>query len=198
MRPDGVIRVYVCGVGGQGSLTASRLLGEAALAADLPVTVSEVHGMSQRGGIVESTVLIGEAKSPLIGKGDADLLLAFEPLEALRALPYCSSKTVAVVNTRTIVPFTVTMGQGVYPALPEILSRIAERTGKLIAFDAAALAESTGQAMAVNAVLLGAVTKTGVVPISPEILRKIVIEAVPAKFARTNAQAFDLGSDATN
>jgi len=196
MKADGNTRIYLCGVGGQGSLTASRLLGEAAMAADLPVTVSEVHGMSQRGGIVESTVLIGGAKSPLIGKGDADLLIAFEPLEALRAVSYCSDKTVAVVNTRPIVPFTVAMGQGEYPHVDQVLQKTKESVGRLVAFDATDLAEQAGNAQAVNAVLLGAVAKTGATPLAAETIRKIVTESVPAKFAETNAKAFALGFDA--
>ncbi|NLH51056.1 MAG: indolepyruvate ferredoxin oxidoreductase subunit beta [Myxococcales bacterium] len=193
MKPDGNTRVYICGVGGQGSLTASRLLGEAALAAGLPVTVSEVHGMSQRGGVVESTVLIGGAKSPLIGRGDADILLAFEPLEALRALPYCSRKTVAVINTRPIVPFTVTIGQGKYPPLEKILDQVRAAVGRVIALDATALAEQAGNAMAVNAVLMGAMTHARSLPVEKEAVRRVVIEAVPEKFRATNAKAFELG-----
>lgn len=196
MKPDGNTRIYICGVGGQGSLTASRLLGEAALAAGLPVTVSEVHGMSQRGGVVESTVLIGGAKSPLIGAGDADLLLAFEPLEALRALPYCSKKTVAVINTRSIVPFTVTLGQGKYPGLERILTQVREAVGEVIALDATSLAEQAGNGQAVNAVLMGAVTHARTLPLDQETLRRVVVGAVPEKFRETNAKAFALGAEA--
>ncbi|MDP8222351.1 MAG: indolepyruvate oxidoreductase subunit beta [Candidatus Lernaella stagnicola] len=196
MNPDKTTRVYLCGVGGQGSLTASRLLGEAAMAADLPVTVSEVHGMSQRGGIVESAVLIGGAKSPLVGRGDADVLMAFEPLEALRALPYCGGKTVAVVNTRAIVPFTVTLGHGEYPDRDDILEQVAAVCRRLISFDATTLAEQAGNAMAANAVMLGAVAATGALPMSVEVIERIVTEGVPAKFRATNQQAFNLGKAA--
>ena len=105
------LRVAVRGVGGQGSLTLSRLLGEAALLAGQNVVVSEVHGMSQRGGVVESSVLIGDVKSPLIGAQDADLLVAFESVEGLRAASYVSKKTVVIVNERKNVPFSVSMGR---------------------------------------------------------------------------------------
>lgn len=193
MNDDQNTRVYICGVGGQGSLTASRLLGEAALAADLPVTVSEVHGMSQRGGIVESAVLIGGAKSPLIGKADADVLIAFEPLEALRALPYCSKTTVAIVNTRPIVPFTVSLGNGLYPDTEAMLDKIAAAVGRLVAFDATTMAEEAGNAMSINAVLLGALAGTGATPISFETLRHIVVETAPTKFRPTNERAFAAG-----
>jgi indolepyruvate ferredoxin oxidoreductase, beta subunit len=193
MKADGNTRIYVCGVGGQGSLTASRLLGEAALADDLPVTVSEVHGMSQRGGIVESTVLIGGAKSPLIGRGDADALLAFEPMEALRARDFCSDKTVAVVNTRPIIPFTVALGQGEYPDADAMLEKIRGFTAKLYAFDATQLAEKAGNAQAVNAVLMGAMAALKLLPIKEETLRRIVTQTVPEKFRATNEKAYDLG-----
>ncbi len=193
MKTDGTTRVYICGVGGQGSVTAGRLLGEAALAAGLPVTVSEVHGMSQRGGIVEGAVLIGGAISPLVGKGDADVLLAFEPLEALRALEYCSAKTTVIVNTRPIVPFSVSLGQGKYPELSEILSQLSALVKRVIAFDATELAERAGHAQAINAVLLGALAGSGVTPIDEETLRRIVTESVGKKFQETNAKAYALG-----
>ncbi len=193
MKTDGNTRIYVCGVGGQGSLTASRLLGEAALADDLPVTVSEVHGMSQRGGIVESTVLIGGAKSPLIGRGDADALLAFEPMEALRARNFCSNNTVAVVNTRPIIPFTVALGQGKYPDADAMLEKIRGFTAKLHAFDATQLAENAGNAQAVNAVLMGAMAALKLLPIKEETLRRIVTQTVPEKFRATNEKAYELG-----
>jgi indolepyruvate ferredoxin oxidoreductase beta subunit len=193
MKPDGNTRIYIVGVGGQGSLIAGRLLGEAAVLAELSVTVSEVHGMSQRGGIVESCVLIGGAKSPLIGLGDADLLLAFEPAEALRALPYCGGKTVAVVNTRPIVPFSVALGQAAYPTLDEVLSRLRGVAKRVIAFDAAALAEQAGSPLAVNAVLLGATAATRALPMTSEIVRRAVTSAADKKIAASNARAFDLG-----
>ncbi len=193
MKADGATRIYLCGVGGQGSLTASRLLGEAAILDDMPVTVSEVHGMSQRGGIVESTVLMGGPKSPLIGKNDADVLLAFEPLEALRALPYCAAKTVAVVNTHPIVPFTVTMGQAEYPDVESMLEKVRGSVGRLYALDATQLAEEAGNAQAVNAVMLGALAGANVLPLDGETVRRIVTETVPAKFRATNEKAFSLG-----
>lgn len=193
MKTDGTTRIYICGVGGQGSITAGRLLGEAALAAGLPVTVSEVHGMSQRGGIVESAVLIGGALSPLIGKGDADVLLAFEPLEALRAIEYCSDRTTAIINTRPIVPFSVSLGQGKYPELMEILSQLRGLMKRVAAFDATSLAEQAGHAQAINAVILGALARSGATPIEENALRRTVVESVAKKNQETNAKAFSLG-----
>jgi len=194
VNPDGNTRIYLCGVGGQGSVTASRLLGEAAMAAGLPVTVSEVHGMSQRGGIVESSVLIGGARSPLIGRGDADVVLAFEPLEALRALAYCSARTVVIVNRRPIVPFTVSLGQGVYPDVEKMLGEIGAAVGRLIALDATDLAAQAGSPNAVNAVLLGALARSGALPLAEEVVRAAVVDKASPKFRATNARAFALGA----
>jgi indolepyruvate ferredoxin oxidoreductase beta subunit len=196
MNADGNTRIYLCGVGGQGSVTASQWIGEAAMAVDLEVTVSEVHGMSQRGGVVESAVLIGGAKSPLIGLGDADVLLAFEPLEALRALPYCSAKTTAIVNTRPIVPFTVSLGQAAYPDLTALLEQLARATRRVVAFDATAVAESAGSEKAINAVLLGALAASETTPLPADGLRDIVLKNSKAQFRDTNAKAFALGAQA--
>ena len=149
--------------------------------------------MSQRGGIVESCVLIGGAKSPLIGRGDADLLLAFEPAEALRSLPYCSAKTLAVVNSRAVVPFSVALGQAQYPALDDILSRLRLVVKRLAAFDATALAEQAGSAKAINAVLLGAAATTGALPMPDDLLRQVVTSDAPRRFAASNEKAFALG-----
>ncbi len=193
MNTDGTTRIYICGVGGQGSITAGRLLGEAAMAHGQFVTVSEVHGMSQRGGIVEGAVLIGGAKSPLIGLGDADVLLAFEPLEGLRALPYCSEKTTMIVNRRPIIPFTVSIGQAKYPDLGEMIEQIRSSIGRVIDLDATALAEESGSPMAVNAVILGALAASGSVPVSSDILKNTVVELAPKKARESNAKAFDLG-----
>jgi indolepyruvate ferredoxin oxidoreductase beta subunit len=130
----------------------------------------------------------------LIGRGDADVLLAFEPLEALRSLPFCGPKTTAIVNTRPIVPFTVSIGQGVYPEVPAMLERIAAGVGRLIAFDATALAEEAGSAMAINAVLLGALARANATPIDESVVRRVVVDQAAEKFRASNAKAFDSGA----
>ncbi len=108
-------RIVFVGVGGQGNLLSSRVLGEAALSAGLPVNVSEVHGMAQRGGVVESAVVLGGALSSIVSNGEADVLIGFEPSETLRALEKCSSETVVITNVTPLMPFTVAVGKGVYP-----------------------------------------------------------------------------------
>lgn len=194
MSPN--VKVFIAGVGGQGSLTLSRLLGEAALLAGQNVVVSEVHGMSQRGGVVESSVLIGDVKSPLIGARDADLLVAFEPVEALRAASYVSKKTVVIVNERKNVPFSVSMGRASYPAVSEVLERLGLIAGKVHAFDAEKLAEEAGSALSTNVVLMGAIAGTGCLPVSTDQMLETLREKTPKKFLPTNLRAFDLGRKA--
>ena len=108
-------RCVFVGVGGQGNLLASNLLGQAALSMGIPVVVSEIHGMAQRGGVVESAVLLGGAVSPIVSNGEADVLVSFEPLETLRILTKCNKKTLVITNAQPLPPFTVAVGQGKYP-----------------------------------------------------------------------------------
>jgi indolepyruvate ferredoxin oxidoreductase, beta subunit len=195
-KQDKVFRIVLAGVGGQGSVTAGRLLGEGALADGKPVMTSEVHGMSQRGGIVDSTVVIGPVKSALVGKGQANVLLAFEPVEALRSLGYASKKTVAVVNTAKIVPFAVTMDMAEYPDVKQSIKLLEDSVGRVVAIDAVKLAEKAGSAKALNSVLIGALSATGVLPIDPDTLRKTVLSMVPKKFLKENEKAYALGEKA--
>ena len=103
------------------------MLGQAALLADVPVRMSEIHGMAQRGGVVESAMVFGDVKSTIISDGEADVLLGFEPVETLRALNKCNPKTVVITNTSKLPPFTVCIGKGVYPELLEIERLIKEK-----------------------------------------------------------------------
>ncbi len=139
-------RIVFVGVGGQGNLLSSRVLGEAALLAGLPVNVSEVHGMAQRGGVVESAVVLGGALSSIVSNGEADVLIGFEPSETLRALEKCSSETAVITNVTPLMPFTVAVGKGVYPDLKEALNLIRKKVKRLIALNADALAEEAGSA----------------------------------------------------
>ena len=118
------LRIFFTGVGGQGTLLATRLVGQAALKEDIPVLMSEIHGMAQRGGVVESSVVLGSAASPTIANGEADIVIAFEPLEAARALPKCNPKTVVITGTAPVLPFTVSIGQSAYPDPAELYKMI--------------------------------------------------------------------------
>ena len=137
-------RLIIVAVGGQGNLLASRVLGEAALLSDIPVRMSEIHGMAQRGGVVESSIVFGDARSTVISDGEADVLLGFEPSETLRALNKCNLNTVVITNLAKLPSFTVTTGKSVYPDLDVLQELIRNKTAKLIAFDAASLAIQAG------------------------------------------------------
>jgi indolepyruvate ferredoxin oxidoreductase beta subunit len=190
------IRLIVVAVGGQGNLLASKMLGEAALMANLSFRMSEIHGMAQRGGVVESALVFGEAQSMLISDAEADVLLGFEPCETLRALKKCNSQTVVITNTTPLPPFTVSMGQGAYPDLNQILNLIRAKTRRLVAFDALALAKTAGSPMALNMVLLGGLIQIGILPLSVVHLKRAIEMHTNPAFVDINKKAFDLGFSA--
>lgn len=186
-------RLIIVAVGGQGNLLASRVLGEAALQADIPVRMSEIHGMAQRGGVVESAMVFGHARSTIISDGEADVLVGFEPAETLRAINKCNPETVVITNLRPMSPFTVMIGKGVYPKLSTIQALIRAKTAHLIAFDANELAETAGNDLAVNMVLLGALIETGVLPLTAEHVKTAIATTTKQAFVDINLKAFELG-----
>ena len=187
------INIQIVGVGGQGILTASKILANAALAEGLNVIMSEVHGMAQRGGVVESSVRIGDVHSPIIGNGKADVILSFEPVEAYRALDKANENTKIVTNIEPMVPFTVTIGQGQYPPVEMLVENMKKVTPHVHSFDAFALAREAGTEKAANVVMLGALSALDILPISPEKMKEMVGFTVPARFREVNMKAFDLG-----
>jgi indolepyruvate ferredoxin oxidoreductase, beta subunit len=195
-NPQANLRIFLTGVGGQGTLLASRLLGEAALAAGYNPMVSETHGMAQRGGIVVSTVVLGDLQSPLISPGEADILLGFEALEAFRALDRCHANSLVIANTATLVPYPVAIGQARYPAVEQMFQRLAQQVGALLAFDAGDLSRQAGSPLAVNMVLLGALAATESLPLTAQDLLSVIRTRTKEKFLASNLQAFDLGAAA--
>ncbi len=193
------VNLEIVGVGGQGILTSSQVIGSAALENDLEVYMSEVHGMAQRGGVVVTTVKIGEkVYSPLIGKGDADVVLGFEPVETYRAIEQASDDTWIITNTEPIVPFTVSVGDETYPSLDEkVLPSLKSCTDKLIALNAEDLAKEAGAAITQNIVMIGALTATELLPMSKEDILESVISNVPDKFEELNRMAFEKGYEKT-
>jgi len=186
-------RIVFVGVGGQGNLLTSRLLGEALLSAGVPAVVSEIHGMAQRGGIVESAVLLGDVSSPIVSNGEADVLVGFEPAETLRTLARCNEGSVVITNTRPLPPFTVSIGQGKYPPVDEILDLIRKRVKKLISFDGNALAEEAGNPLSLNMVMLGALIGSATIPVSAEQMKAVISSSTKKAFLDSNIKAFDLG-----
>jgi indolepyruvate ferredoxin oxidoreductase beta subunit len=186
-------RIVFIGVGGQGNLLASRLLGEASLSAGIPAVVSEIHGMAQRGGIVESAVLMGDIKSPIVSNGEADVLIGFEPMETLRALGKCNTESMIIINTHPLPPFTVSVGQGTYPPVDDILALIHGRTRRVIALDGNTLAAEAGNTLSLNMVMLGALIGSETTPISSEEMMKTISTFTRTAFLESNLKAFDLG-----
>ncbi|MGD9216961.1 MAG: indolepyruvate oxidoreductase subunit beta [Desulfobacteraceae bacterium] len=188
-------RVFFVGVGGQGNILATKLIGEAALLSDVQVSISETHGMAQRGGVVESTAVIG-GQSPIISDSEADVILAFEPLEALRALRKGNTDTVVITSLSQIQPFTVALGNGEYPAQEKILDLLKAKAKKVVAFDALAKAKSAGNPLGVNMVMLGALMAAGDIPLTEESLRKAIETRTKKAFVEANIKCFDLGIQA--
>jgi len=187
------IRLIIVAVGGQGNLLASKVLGEAACNLDIPVRMSEIHGMAQRGGVVESAMIFGDAQSTIISDGEADVLLGFEPLEALRALNKCNANTIAITNVSSLPPFTTAIGKGTYPDLESITSLIESKVSRLITLDATALAKEAGNELAVNIVLLGALIETNILPITSASIVEAIKDTTKQAFVETNIKAFELG-----
>ena len=187
------VRIFFTGVGGQGTLLATRMVGEAALAEGLPVTMSEIHGMAQRGGVVESSVVIGKVFSPTIPDGEADILMAFEPLEALRAIPKCHAESLIIASTAPIVPFTVAVGQSTYPEVAELEQAIKEKVSNLLWLDAVELARKAGSERASNTVLVGVLAGTGRLPIARSSWEEALQKTLPSRLVEINRQAFEAG-----
>ena len=183
--------IVVVGVGGQGVILLSSIIGKAALKAGLPVRSAETHGMAHRGGSVISHLRIGCMFGPLVPVGGADILVALEPAEALRYAHYLSKEGIALVNTKPVLPSTVTSGQSKYPPLEEILAPLQRICRSIKTFDATKLAVKAGNPQTMNVVMLGALSKY--IPLREEMLIESLTESVPAKFLDVNRRAFELG-----
>lgn len=185
--------IMIVGVGGQGSLLASKLLGHLLLKQGYDVKVSEVHGMSQRGGSVVTYVRYGDkVASPIIDRGEADYIVSFELLEAARWLPYLKPEGQIVTSIQQIDPMPVITGAAKYPE--GLVEKMRSAGAKVDALDCLALAEQAGSAKAVNLVLLGRLSHYFELP--EEAWQEAIAACVPAKFLELNKQAFALGKNA--
>jgi indolepyruvate ferredoxin oxidoreductase beta subunit len=191
-----VTRLVIVAVGGQGNLLAARVLGEAALAANVPVKMSEIHGMAQRGGVVESAMVFGPAQSPIISDGEADILLGFEPAETLRAIRRARPRALVITNTSPLPPFTAAIGHGTYPDIDQALALLAQKADRVVSLDAEELAEKARNPLAQNMVLLGALARTEALPLPLDALRQAISDNTKSAFVESNLKAFDLGYDA--
>jgi len=186
-------RILLVGVGGQGVLTAAGILGEAALLAGVPVSVGQLHGMSQRGGSVQATVVLGGGSS-FIEAGEADVVLAFEPLEALRAKATMSRRTLLVVSLERVVPFTLAQQGREYPPLEDVLAELRAAAGEVVPVDAAELAERAGR-RSLNVALLGVLGSRASLPFDAELVWRAVETRSPPRALEANRRAFALGRE---
>jgi len=185
--------VYITGVGGQGVVRTSIIIGLACVKKGVNVVMSEIHGMAQRGGSVPAEMKIGEAYSPIIEKGGADLLISFEPAESLRAMSKLSKDTVAVVNTQPIIPVTVALGTSVYLDPKMYIDELRSKLKRVVVLDAESMAREAGNILALNMVMLGASSATPGFPVEKEFLVAAMKENLPAKAIDANLRAFDMG-----
>ncbi len=186
--------IVIAGVGGQGVILMSELLGNAAVADGLNVRGSEVLGMAVRGGSVSSTIRLGEeALAPLAPTGKADVLVGMEPAETLRNINNISGQSLVIINMEKVVPFTVSALGAVYPELDTVLEKLHLATDKIIQLNATRIAGEAGSTQSANVVMLGALFGQGQLPIKIETVKKEITARFNEKVAPINIRAFDLG-----
>ena len=187
------MRIFFTGVGGQGTLTATTLLARTALEAGLDVVAGEVHGMAQRGGVVESVMLLGGWRSPKLDYGEADVLLGFEPLETLRALPYLQPGGAIFSSSDPLPPLSVALGKAEYPDMQHIMDKARQVAGQCHFVPCRELGLQAGSVQSGNTVLLSVVCASGVLPFGVDALEAAIKKFLPAKLQESNLKALELG-----
>lgn len=187
---DNHYNIYICGVGGQGIIKTSVIIGEAAMNQGLNVVMSEIHGMSQRGGSVSTELKIGDYNSSIIPEHDADMLLSFEPIETVRGLDKVNDDTKIVFNTHPIVPAS---SDKPYPGVGNITDVLKENFKHVLPIDGTKLAMDAGNVLALNMVLLGAVTADDKFPLSKESVIAAMKNNLKPKFHELNLKAIESG-----
>jgi len=192
------LNLIIAGVGGQGSVLASHIIADAAVKAGLKARVGETFGAAMRGGAVSSHIRIGtDVRGPLVAEDKLDVLIALEPLEALRiGVKYLSSNGIALINTRPIPSIDVNIGKSKYPEISDIITSLQKLCKKVIALDATELAIKAGTAKALNIFMLGMTAATGLLPFQIDFLKETIKERVPKGTEDLNMKAFDAGYDA--
>jgi indolepyruvate ferredoxin oxidoreductase, beta subunit len=196
MATNKEINIIICGTGGQGVVLVSELLGTAAVKGNVAVKGSEVLGMAQRGGSVFSNLRLGgDVIAPMTPEGKCDVIIAVEPSEALRNIQYLKKNGVVVLNTTTVLPYTVFLGKSGYPTQDQIINGLKKVTDRIIPMDASGLAKQAGSAQATNVVMLGALFGTGLLPVPDACAKEAILGHFNAKVGAINIKAFDLGYD---
>ena len=187
--------IYICGVGGQGIIKTSIVIGEAAMKMGESVVMSEIHGMAQRGGVVSTELKIGDARSPLIEMGEADLILAFEPLEALRSIHKLNDEGCVVTNITPIKPFNINVSEESYPEIESILEELESKSHKLYALNALDIAKEAGHILSLNMVMLGGAAAVTNFPLDKNLLKESMRDNLPQRSLEINFRAFNKGYD---
>jgi indolepyruvate ferredoxin oxidoreductase, beta subunit len=193
----GKVNIIITGVGGQGIITASNILGKAAVKSNINVYVAEVHGMAQRGGSVNCTVRMGNVSGPLVPTGSADVILSLEPSETLRYIKFTNKKTKIITDINPVIPFTVGVGTDKYPDTSLVFKEL-EKYGILYKLDATKISKESGSLVTKNIVMLGALAAADVLPFKSDFLLETILENVPAKYKDMNKKAFEGGFKALN
>ncbi len=186
------------GVGGQGTLTATTLLARVALDQGLQVVAGEVHGMAQRGGVVESVVLLGGWLSPKLGHGEADVIMGFEPLETLRALPYLAPNGKIFSSTDPLAPVSVNLGNETYPTIDDAKKAIYAKCADTVFIPCRSLGLKAGSIQAGNTTLLGAICAAKILPFGSEAIEEGIKKYFAPKIVDANIKALHLGMDKAN
>ncbi|MHA2060399.1 MAG: indolepyruvate oxidoreductase subunit beta [Candidatus Ranarchaeia archaeon] len=197
--PGGSLNLVIAGVGGQGNILFSELLAKAAIESGFRVSVSETYGAAQRGGAINSHIRITtHAVSPVIPEGQCDILIAFEPMEAVRAgAKYLSKRSLIVLNSHPLLPTNVLAGEVEYPDLKEIQEILKGITPHIRTLDATNIAIDLKEIIVMNTVMLGALFGTQTLPISVDVILQVLKERLPQKVFDLNRRAFQLGYETT-
>ncbi len=187
-----MVDIYLVGVGGQGIITASKIIGEAAILAGRKVVLSETHGMAQRGGSVVCTARIGDIFGPLISDACADVVLSFELLETLRAICKTSRDTLVIASTETWVPLSVSTKKIHYPSIEEVRKRLDSASKRAVFVDSRKMAEEAGAPISSNVVMVGALAGAGITGIDRDHFEEALKRTIPRKVDE-NLKAFSSG-----
>lgn len=199
---DKKLKILMVGTGGQGVLTGIRLLSEVLVEQGHQIVSGQLHGMAQRGGPVQSSLMINSGTAPIIAKGDADFIIGLEPVETVRALPYISKKTTVIMNEAPVIPFTIGQAaamkkeQAGYPKISHLIQHIKSLTSKLTTLNASELAQAAGSIKSLNMVMLGVLLSSGRLPCSADEFWTLASKRMPPKLLTGSEQAFKFGMNA--